>query len=181
MNARYALLFLALALVGCGSSGTQTYTDGKGNEVKVSGDGTKITGTDADGKTTTVETKDGDTTLKSSDGTSATMGTSPTEDELGLAYYPGSEEVAGQGMKAESPQEKNYMSLRTTADAPEKVIAFYTGKIKEPNVGSNQNPDGTMIVVSGKNEKGGVVTLAVSRSKSETKTTINMGISYKTK
>ena len=163
-------------MVGCAKPDINV-TDANGNNVKVSSDGTKMTSTDKDGKTTTIETgaTTGSVSVKDEKGTTtAETGTSLSEADLGIGFYPGSTEKTGVSAKSDTPDGKSAMSVRTSTDEPTKVAEFYKGKVKEANVMSMGDATHDVQMVTGKLESGGTVTVSASREKGKTETDINV-------
>lgn len=141
------------------SSGTMTFKDDKGNEVKVDTEKGTYEATDENGKTTKVETQGG------------------SEAELGLPFYPGSAETtwASSDVSAEA---RVVMSMRTTSDNPQKVLEFYKPKLKSPSqvVSSANNTEN--ITLTGKLENGAEVAITATMPKGE-KTSITVGVTTK--
>lgn len=169
-----------VSMSGC-SSPSATVTDGAGNKVTTSADGTKVSVTDASGKTSTMEAdKDGKgMTIKADDGTSTVeAGKGVSEADLGIAFYPGSAEKEGGSFKADTPDEKDVVSSRTTTDEPAKVIEFYKPKVKEASTMST-GADGTdSQMLTGKLESGDLVTVVVMREKGKTETSISVSTKH---
>ncbi len=144
---------------GASTGGTVTFHDDKGNEVKVDTEKGSYEATDENGKTTKVETQGG------------------SEAELGLPFYPGSAETtwASSDVSAESHV---VMSMRTTSDAPQKVLEFYKPKLKNPSQVVS-NASGTQnITLTGKLENGAEVAITATMPKGE-KTSITVGVTTK--
>lgn len=165
MKTLNTLLFvLAIAAVGCGKK--DVYVDANGNTVSVE-HGTK------DVK---IQTKDGSyeatndgksVTMKTDSGTvSMNSGVKVSEADLGAPFYPGSEDN-GQSQNMEVNGKKTFVSLRTTADSPEKVIEFYKGKLT--GIESSSNVQGFSMITA----KVGDRRIMVQASNDGGKTTIN--------
>ncbi len=120
------------------TSGNMTVTDANGAKGSVTNSTgtTNYTATDKNGDTTTMTSeKDGSVKVQGKDGnTSIGGGTSITEAELEVPFYPGSTEKPASNMKHEGNDEKVYSTTRETTDSPEQVAEFYKGKIKGMNV-----------------------------------------------
>jgi len=180
-NALLAAAFAALLVgFGCSKPG-MTVTDGEGNRATVSADGTKTTYTDSQGKSSTVEAKpDGSVSIKADDGKSSYEGgTTLTEEELGVPFYPGSAEKPNTAFKADTPTEQSRLSVRTTSDDPAKVAEFYKGKVKDAKVSSMAMEQQEMQLVHGKTESGGEVTVTATRQKGSSETEVNIATVFK--
>jgi len=174
-------IFLGLAAVmmaGCGTSDSTVITDEKGNKVTVSDNGTKASFEGAKGETTTVETDSeggGKMTIKTDKGDQTlSAGTGITEEELGMTFYPGSADKEGGSMKTDTPEASSRLSVRTTADAPSKVVAFYKDKIKEPSTVSASSGGNENEILTGKLEDGATVQITASREKGSSETVVNV-------
>jgi len=182
------LRLLAAAVVAasivCGCSKPDiSVSDAQGNKVSVSGDGTKSTFTGADGKSATVQSdpSGGVTeTVHDDKGTSTFQaGTTLTEADLGLPFYPGSVEKASSAVKTDTPEESVISIARTAPDGPSKVIAFYKDKVKSA-VDSLHSGGGTEIgTLFGKLDSGADVNVVASREVGKTETVVSVTVSLK--
>lgn len=117
---------------------------------------TKATGTQS-------MTKESDGSVKVSDehGTSSIGGgTTVSESDLGVPFYPGSAEISGTGFKFDGPKEVNASCDRSTTDSPDQVIQFYSEKLSN----STKNTSGAISSLTGQLPSGGTVVVA-ARSK----------------
>lgn len=195
---RYWLLGLALSIIaaGCGSKGV-TVTGDNGEKVSVNPTTGDMTVTDKDGKTTTVENKGDSWTAKSSDGTEVKVedgkvsGTNEkgekfeggvatvSESELGLPFYPGSKEMEFGSSKLDGPDGTTLSMNRTTSDLPDKVVAYYKNKFKEPQT-FDSNLNGTaQSQVSGKLADGGEAAVIAIREKDKDTTQVMITVQRK--
>lgn len=184
--------WLALALfllAGCGSKDVTVVT-GDGGKVTTDGAG-NMTVTDKDGNKVDIQKgPDGSWTAKSSkgeefkstkDGISvtnekgerATMGlSSVSEQDLGLPFYPGSSALENRDMRVEANGGKTFLSVRTTGDAPSKVLDFYKGKVKDAALTSTDKfgsingklEDGRKVMVMAMTQDSGKTEVQVSVS-----------------
>jgi hypothetical protein len=93
--------------------------DGSKAKVDLASGGVKVTTTDASGKTSQME-----------------MGTAKvTEADVGVPFYPGTQPGEGQSTKVSTPDGDAYTTLLHSADAPDKVAAFYRDKLKAQSAG----------------------------------------------
>lgn len=173
---RFSLLVIAACLVVAGCSSNDQGSD---TTVKTNSDGsTNVTVTNPDGSKTNVSTdKSGSMKIDGPNG-SASMGagTSVTEAEIGVPFYPGSTEKAGASFKMETEKEKAYSSVRTTTDDPTKVADFYKDKVKGATSTTTSSGDTTMAMTSGKLENGAKFAMTAVRKNGETETLITIGI-----
>ena len=123
---------LALALAGCGkvqekasekmvekAIESSMSKDGTQAKVDLSQGGMKMSTTDASGKTTQME-----------------MGNAKiSEADLGLPFYPGSKPTEGSSMRLVSGTSSTLQMGLHSADAPDKVAAFYRDKLKAMSEG----------------------------------------------
>ncbi len=111
------------ALSACGKA-TETATEkmiesqmakeGGKAKVDLSGGGMKVTTTDASGKVSQME-----------------MGTAKvSEADIGLPFYPGTQPKEGAMTKISTPEGSAVTVMLHSADAPDKVAAFYRDKLK---------------------------------------------------
>jgi hypothetical protein len=87
--------------------------DGASAKVDLGGGGGKVTMEGADGKTSQIE---GSANL--------------TEADAGLKFYPGSKVADGGGMRTATEDTTGVVVRMTTADAPDKVAAFFRDQLK---------------------------------------------------
>ncbi|HVT12447.1 MAG TPA: hypothetical protein VHE55_09280 [Fimbriimonadaceae bacterium] len=100
-----------------------------------------------------------------------------SEADLGLPFYPGSEEQKTDSMISSGADGKDVRSVRTTKDDPGKVRDFYKNKISNASL-SNMESNGTkMVIMSGK-LKGSDVMISVAKTRDED-TRISIAITYK--
>lgn len=158
-----SLILALLAIAGCK------------HEVVVPG-GTVTT--DASGQVTKIQTKDATTevkgntvTTKTADGKSAEFNASVSEADLGVPFYPGSQEGAGSSKITEG-QKTMVSSVRTTSDSGKQVVEFYTSKLGAAKSSTESGPmsmgnwekDGKKIIVMCNNADG-KTTITVSSLK----------------
>jgi len=178
-----AVSLCGVLLVGCPKPET-TVSDANGNQVSVSGDGTKTTFTDSTGKTTTTETgKNGvSTTVKDEKGESKLeAGKGVSEADLGLPFYPGSTEIVSGSFKADTPDQRTALSMRSTTDDCAKVIEFYKPKLKEAATMGMGDAAADRQMVTGKLDSGAQVSITATREKGKTETEVSVGVSLKLK
>ncbi|HLK13515.1 MAG TPA: hypothetical protein VKT78_01810 [Fimbriimonadaceae bacterium] len=192
-------LVALLAAVGCGHSTTVTAADGSkvtmssstaggtttfeangkdGTHSTWSSDAngnTKFEGTDKNGQHVTETIDKNGISMKSSDGTSVQAAAGIVKEaDLGVPFYPGSQESAAAGipsMISEDPKTKTktVVSSRTTKDDPDKVVEFYKDKIQNPKPASVSTPPSKMATLSGNLSDGSEFGLLVSNDgKSDT-------------
>jgi hypothetical protein len=163
---------LPLALAGCGKAQERAADkmiessiakDGTQTKVDLSQDGIKVATTDASGKSTQME-----------------LGNAKiTEAELGLPFYPGASPKEGASMRIATGATVSMQQSLHSADAPDKVAAFYRDKLKAMADGKQlidmSSGDGASIslvddkskssmqVHIGKGEQGTDIMLAVTR------------------
>lgn len=165
------LVIGALIMVGCGKKESVTVSDAAGNKMTASGDG-KVDIQGAGGERIRVESKPGGGGTVTSEDASGnkqqvTAASGLTEDEIGLPFYPGSQEKPDSSVKTQAGSTATFMSVRVTSDAPADVIAFYKPKLSQTNVisaGGNELltgklPDGASVQVSASREGGAKETL----------------------
>lgn len=111
-------------------NGITKVTDANGNSATILGNGQQITIKEDKGASTVVAN---DGVVKSNDekGNSLEVGTGVSESDLGVPTYPGSTDTKN-SMKSHTAQDATVMSVRETADAPDKVLAFYIDKLGKP-------------------------------------------------
>ncbi|MEQ1823427.1 MAG: hypothetical protein ABL949_13035 [Fimbriimonadaceae bacterium] len=138
----------------------------------------------ADGSKSTVTSNPSDGSVKiEGNGTSASIGggTTVTEADLGIPFYPGSTEKPNASMKVDTPTEKSYMCTRTTADEVSKVAEFYEGKVKGLKFNTFSANDTTTTMASMTQENGAKIAVSATRKKSESETTITLAYGLETK
>jgi hypothetical protein len=200
MKAQHISIFLAalisVAISGCGSKdtvilgadGTKVQTDKAGNATMTGPNGEKLeinadgsmTATDKDGKTTTAKVdKDGKNfSMANEKGESVNISSNAvTEAELGIEFYPGSEEGEG-SLKSNAGDTNIVMSVRTTSDDPKKVIEFYKGKIADAKDMTYGSGDEQMATVMGKLGTKDI-NITAARSKGDPKTKISLAVTEK--
>ncbi len=120
---RTLALLTVVVLAACGKATetaaekmieSQISKDGTQAKVDMSGGGMKITTTDASGKVSQME-----------------MGTAKvSEADVGLPFYPGTQPKEGAMTKISTPEGSAVTVMLHSADAPDKVAAFYRDKLK---------------------------------------------------
>ena len=159
-----------IALSGC-HDGQITSDDGKSHaEIKIDGNGVSVKSDDGKGAKNEVRLdgahvdlhdskgsglkmdadKEGFSLKVKGDGTSVENNVSINEAELGVPFYPGSEEVKVASLRADTDKEKVSISTRSTSDSPESVIAFYTPKITVDSKSTTVADGKSKIEVKGK-------------------------------
>jgi hypothetical protein len=156
MKSIYIAALCALISAGCGSKDTQVITA-------------------PDGATVTSNSKDGSVTYDKGD-VKASMGggTSITEEQLTMPFYPGSTEKANSSMKVEAATEKNYMCVRLTADEPQKVADFHTSKDKDLKFTRFEANGDVNMMASATKPDGANVAITISRKSGASETEITM-------
>jgi hypothetical protein len=141
-------------LGGCAQKETSTLPDGTKVEVNQDGNSLKV----------------------SSDKGSASLGvgTTVTEEELDIPFYPGSTEKPESSVKVELSSEKSYMTVRTTPDEPEKVAEFYKTKLTDVSVSAFELNEKKTAIIAGKTPSGMRGAVTASREKDSQETTIQL-------
>lgn len=140
-NFAMLVLLLAIGIAGCRKQ--QTF---------VSPDGTSVT----------VNESGKDTTFRDAQGNTATLATRVSEAELGVPFYPGSSATeADSSFTADG--KTSSISIRTTADAPGKVIEFYKGELDK--VESDTNAGIASVLVGKKGDRDVSVMVSVEQGK----------------
>jgi hypothetical protein len=172
----FALAALALLLTGCHHDDVVYSADGKtvtvskdgsgstitgpdGTKVNISGDGTKMTGTNDKGE-------------------SFSVGGGVSEADLGLPYYPGSEEQKGSSSTQDLPKQKIVMCIRTSKDDPEKVGEFYKDKMEGQSPSNSTAGDVKVMSMLGKLKNGSEASVSATRQGSKD-TLINVMVTTK--
>lgn len=172
------LCLLGFLIAGCGSPDTTTVSDGKGNTVSVTDDGSKVTYEGSKGESATMETdsQGGSKVTVKTDKGDQTMsaGSSMTEDELGMPFYPGSSEKEGSSLKTDTPDGSSRLAVRVTADTPAKVVAYYKDKLSEPSTMSASSGGNEHEILTGKLANGATVQITAARDKGATETVVNV-------
>ena len=144
----YGLLAVALlAIGGCGKPDT-IVTGANGEKATISQDGKNMTVTDGKGG-------------------SATLGTTVSEADLGVPFYPSSAEKASGSMAMDQGGEKTVSSARTTKDEPTAVTAFYKDKITDGKPSDMNSGDTKMATIGGKLKDGAEVSVIATKKGSE--------------
>lgn len=184
-----ATLFLSLATVLClaGCGGPKVVTTGPNGETVTQDASGNMTIDDGKGTKTEIQTGKDGWSAKSSDGTevkidggsitttnnkgetSSVGGSTVSESELGIDFYPGSKETSGKDMKIDADGKLTYLSNRTTTDSPEKVAEFYKAKVK----GAATTSAGSMSTVSGKLDSGAEIMVMAINKDGETSVQIS--------
>lgn len=161
-----SIVVLAASIIGCGSK-----------------DSTTVVGADGSKTTVTTDSSGGGTVKMEGNGTSASIGggTTVTEADLGVPFYPGSAEKQGAAMKVDTPTEKSYMCVRTTSDEPAKVKEFYESKVAGLKFTVIEANGDSTAMGETKLENGAKVAISATRKKdaTETEVTVAMGLEIK--
>lgn len=119
--------------------------------------------------------KPGKIVVEGGEGGDATLETSetvPTEQDLGVPIYPGSEYVPGSGQALKASRGEGQLFLTgaefTTSDAFEQVTAFYEEKLKQPP----SQAEGTVADWIFKDEAGQIYLVTVEAIEGKVKITI---------
>ncbi len=180
---------LAIFLIGCGgphvelkgengetvklnNSGHMEVTDKNGKTASIDGGQGKMTVQDAKG-TTTMESKDGKLSVKGPEGNMEMSPDAVKEGDLGVPFYPGSTSVNSQ--KTTTSGKMALLSVRETADTPDKVGEFYKGKFKSESNANSTQGDTQMVVMAGKLGDGRTISLNASQAKGA-KTTVTIAV-----
>jgi hypothetical protein len=143
---RYLILAPALLLAACGSN-DKTVT---------------IKGDDGKDMTMTVGEDDGTTTIKTEDGEAVIrQGVAGAKFPAFAPQYPGSLVTASANFSGKD-NESGSMVTQETTDTPDKVMAFYKGKLTEAGMKiamETNTPEGGMMAVESKEggKKGGMM------------------------
>lgn len=121
--------------------------DGTHAKVDLSGGGAKVTTTDASGKTTEMQ-----------------MGhAAVSEADVGLPFYPGATPVEGQSTRIVTPEAVNVSIVLHSADAADKVAAYYRERLKSQSAGKPfmdmSEGDGKTMFTLGEGQSGLVVSV----------------------
>ena len=143
-------LVLIAALAACGKAQekvaekatermieSQLAKDGTKAKVDLSSGGTKITTTDASGKTSQMEMG----------------GAKVSEADVGTPFYPGAQPDAAGSTRISTPDGSAVTVLLHSADAPDKVAAFYRERLKAQSEGRqfmdmNSGDGNTMLMLA---------------------------------
>ena len=106
-----AILILAVS-IAAGCNHDATYEGPNGEKATVSQNGGTTTVTDDKGNTTTVSADGKGATYTDNKGTTASVGTSVSEADLGLPFYPGSTDKPSESMSATEAGVTTVMSGR---------------------------------------------------------------------
>ncbi len=90
-------------------------------------------------------------------------GVTLTESELGVPFYPGSEEVTVATMRAESKDEASCISTRTTNDLPQQVIDFYRSQMSVDQQTSSHDKSGEKTELKGRDRQGNDLSVSATR------------------
>ena len=162
VNICFYTLLLSIGITGCSRSDNEPTLMTDGVQVNAGKNGAakdEVTYTTKEGKATV--SGDNNSMKIETDKGSASMGagTVVTEEEFGVAFYPGSQDKPGTSLKSETKDEKDYLVVRTTSDEPQKVVDFYKEKLKDiTNVSS-----GEVQVVKGTAPNGAIITVSVQK------------------
>jgi hypothetical protein len=180
MRAPWQIVVVALLVValvpGCGCIARRAVERATG--VSASDDG-KVTIKGEKGEKVTVETQKGDSksgsvTVTTDQGTTTTdFGKDKvTEEQVGIAFYPGAEVESG-GTVASSVKstEKMATAVLQTDDPVSKVAAFYKDKYAKGNTMVEQG-DTLIITVKGDKDSGKMITVAGDKSSGKTQISI---------
>lgn len=107
-------------------------------------------------------------------------GTVVSEEEIRMPFYPGSSPKPNGDVKIEAASEKNYMSVRTTADTPEKVAEFYESKVKGLKFNRFASGDTTNVMASTEAD-GWKIAVTASKKGATAQTEITLAAGMETK
>lgn len=107
-------------------------------------------------------------------------GTVVSEEEVRMPFYPGSSPKPNSDVKIEAASEKNYMSVRTTADTPEKVAEFYESKVKGLKFNRFASGDTTNVMASTEAD-GWKIAVTASKKGATAQTEITLAAGMETK
>jgi len=159
-----------IAIQGCGSKESVVLKGPDGTEITSSKDGSSMTFKDQNGKTAQMSTdKEGNMEVTGADGQKMSIGAGlVSEADLGLPFYPGSED-AGKGMsnKVEAQGKKVVTCIRTSKDTPDKVLEFYQPKVMNPTQATADSGEVKSVTISGKLANGADVSIAASKDGSK--------------
>ena len=152
-----------MTISGVGADGTKVTETVNGDA------GAKIDITGKNGATSTMTTNAAGTTIQGTDDkgnkVNEAMGAGAvSEADLGVPFYPGSEESKDAGMTvvSQGPNGKTAMSSRLSKDAPSKVIDFYKDKIPGGKTASMTLGEGSMSSISGKLANGAQISVTAT-------------------
>lgn len=168
---RYGWLLIAGALLlgGCGKPGV-TVTDANGNKVTMQQDTSGgMTVTDDKGNKIQVNTNGGGMTTTDANGNKSSWGVGDvSEKDLGVPFYPSSQPQEHGDLKADTPEQTSFTSMRTTSDPAQKVVDFYKDELTK----AGYTVEGTMVSgevgsVSGKKGDADVVSVTFTHDSSK--------------
>ncbi|HWA82963.1 MAG TPA: hypothetical protein VG820_06005 [Fimbriimonadaceae bacterium] len=167
---------LAVVLAGCGPKAATIATP-HGTRTTASKQGAKVE-TSAPDDAGANANHDGDQTADAGgQGRQTDFGVIVSEADLGLPFYPGSQESRTGSTISNTADGKDVLSVRTTKDEPQKVGNFYKNKISNASI-SNMESNGTkMVIMSGK-LKGSDVTISAAKTGDED-TRVSISITYR--
>ena len=170
-----------LALAGCAKKDEVTINTPDG-QMKVSTEGNKTTLETEKGKVeVNGDGKEGTWTMTDEKGNKSTVSTGEDVDlsKLGIDVYEGAKVNKGKGgmSTVDTPEGKMTSAILSTPDKTNKVIAFYKGKLKDPKAFEGPNAG----MVTGKDNAGNEVQIAVARNEEDTETTMTITVVEKKK
>ncbi|MBI1756291.1 MAG: hypothetical protein HYR64_04195 [Fimbriimonas ginsengisoli] len=178
-----AALGAAIALAGCqrsvvGPDGSRV--DSNGNQTTIETPEGKATFNNDSGSmhiqtkegAMDITSKNGTTVAKDSKGNTTEINASVSELDLGVPFYPGSAEAQG-GMKVKQEGKTLSHSIRETADAPQKVIDFYTAKLGKPD---STFATGPMSMAVWEKDKKRKVSVTATQDEKKDKTTVMVSV-----
>jgi hypothetical protein len=151
---------------GCGKPGMSS-SESSGNVVTLSQDGKNATVLDTKGGEASETGHRKGTVVSESKVNLGGAGTTLSEAELGLPFYPGSVEEPGRSVDMSRAGETTVSSARTTKDDPEAVTKFYKDKVSDPQPTAVNSGNSKMATVNGSLKDGGEVSVIATRRGAE--------------
>jgi hypothetical protein len=97
-----------------------------------------------------------------------------SETDVGMPFYPGSEELPNLNMRAKTPTEQTAIAFRSTADSPQQVAEFYRRRLPGSSEVLTRNENGEKVVLQATASSGVELTVMAERKNGETRTSIGL-------
>lgn len=177
------LLVVGLSLSGAilvsGCRKPDSVASGPSDRVQFSEDGKTMTFVDPQGKKTvvTMEGEGGPIRVKTDEGERTfDPDVTVSEDDLGLPFYPGSEQKPHALSKVETADGKMVVTVRLTDDEPERVVEFYRPLLRDAVLTNVDDSDNRRQILTGKTERGHDAVIGITRPPGAKKTEINLSV-----
>lgn len=123
-----------------------------------------------------IDTRADKGTIVNEKGEKITWGTSASEEQLGLPFYPNSKPMQPGGTIVETPKTVLVTSQRKSLDTPEKIHAFYQPKLKTVDI---SNLTEHAAILTGQLEDGRAVTIGIDHNPETKETVISIAVEMK--